>query len=64
MADGVTVQDGLDIEARQDEVLRQLDELNLRVERALVALIGDRAAAEGMARMAIPATSRKIARAA
>ena len=63
MADGVTLHDGLDIEARQDEVLRQLDELNHRVERALVALIGDRAAAEGMARM-LPSGVRKSARAA
>ena len=63
MADGVTLHDGLDIEARQDEVLRQLDELNHRVERALVALIGERAAADGIARM-MPATSRKSAKAA
>jgi hypothetical protein len=63
MADGVTLYDGLDIEARQDEVLRQLDELNQRVELALVALIGQRAASEGIARM-MPATVRKNARAA
>ncbi len=52
----------LDIEARQDELLRQLDELNSQVERALAALLGNQAN-ESMAAMA-PLSMRKVAQAA
>lgn len=42
MSEGIGPQDEMDIEARQDELLRRLDELNHRVELALVSLLGER----------------------
>jgi hypothetical protein len=62
MADDV-IRCGLDIEARQDELLRQLDELNGQVERALAALLGERQSAEALRAM-VPASLRKMAHAA
>lgn len=63
MAADATEGDGLDIEARQDELLRQLDDLNNQVERALAALLGDRSSTEAAPAM-VPAEMRKIAQAA
>lgn len=63
MEEEITLGDGLDIEARQDELLRRLDELNIQVERALAELLGQRQAADAIAAMT-PAAARKIAQAA
>lgn len=63
MTEDVTEGGGLDIEARQDELLRQLDELNGQVERALAALLGDRPAVQAVATM-VPGTMRKFNQAA
>lgn len=64
MADALTAGEHLDIEARQDELLRQLDELNTRVELALVALTGDRSISEGISRLIPRGGLSKAARAA
>lgn len=63
MAEEASETGGLDIEARQDELLRQLDELNGQVERALAALLGDRQANETIAEM-VTIPMQKVARAA